>query len=246
MGAQTQPRFGTEGGRDLPPRRSVTAGRELPPRPMAAAGAGLTLPATPARIVDPVATAVASVQAPPAATLTAPLPAAVALSASRPDPRPMRYVYGASALAAVSVVAVGLVKPDFSSEPTSDAAAPAQSEEAADQPRRDREVEHVVRYVQLRPGQRAPEGATVVSRDELPNRVLRSLSLDSAAGPAGTRNTARDSQDGPGQNAQRSRDRAAPPPARDRDAAPPARDQAAPPPAREPAPPRVTTRQSGG
>jgi hypothetical protein len=76
----------------------------------------------------------------------------------RPDPRPMRLAYGAGALAALSVMSVGLVH--FSSAPA------ATEVTASDAPLADPpqiEVRHVIRYIHLKSGEVAPPGATVIT-----------------------------------------------------------------------------------
>jgi hypothetical protein len=79
----------------------------------------------------------------------------------------MRFVYGAGAVAAMSVMAVGLVQPDFaatadqsgaSGSPTADPNAVAQVPAGVT-------VRHVTQYVHLQPGQTAPPGATVIAAD---------------------------------------------------------------------------------
>lgn len=96
----------------------------------------------------------------------------------------MRIVYGAGAVAAMSVMAVGLVQPDWTStadpgatdesyadDPGAIAALPDGKAEAGatDSTQGNGEgaanvkVRHVTRYVYLRPGQTAPPGATVIS-----------------------------------------------------------------------------------
>ena len=109
----------------------------------------------------------------------------------------MRVVYGAGAVAAMSVMAVGLVQPDWTSTadqgPTDDsyaadpgaiAALPDGKAEAglADPTSGKGEdaagvnVRHVIRYIYLRPGQTAPPGATVISATAPPPRVGRNHS----------------------------------------------------------------------
>lgn len=99
--------------------------------------------------------------------------ARAASSPSKPDARPMRVVYGAGAVAALSVMAVGLVQPDYAatadqtivSDPAADphagAAAPANGD-----------VRHVTRYIYLKPGQTAPPGATVIAANAPKPRVV--------------------------------------------------------------------------
>jgi len=104
----------------------------------------------------------------------------------------MRVVYGAGAVAAMSIMAVGLVQPDWTStadqgatddsyadDPGAIAVLPDGKAEAgfAD-PTSGKgsagvKVRHVTRYIYLRPGQTAPPGATVISATTPPGRVGR-------------------------------------------------------------------------
>src|SRR6187401_2487117 len=85
---------------------------------------------------------------------------------ARPDPRPMRIVYGAGAIAAVSVMTVGLVQPAWDASADSFAPNAPQNQggaqnavgasgqrgaAATDQPAPDALVRHVIKYVQLKP-----------------------------------------------------------------------------------------------
>ena len=84
----------------------------------------------------------------------------------KPDPRPARLMLGAGALAAVAVVAAGLV--DFP---------PAVPEEPLPAlPRAEvakvETVERPVRYVRLKPGQKAPKGAKVIKEAAPAPRVV--------------------------------------------------------------------------
>jgi len=93
----------------------------------------------------------------------------------------MRVVYGAGAVAVASVMAVGLVQPDFTAtadqQPSNDpnAGTQGQGQDAANagngQGRNSQsgnsgqanvQVQHVTKYIQLKPGQTAPRGATVI------------------------------------------------------------------------------------
>ncbi|HYI22011.1 MAG TPA: hypothetical protein VEX62_05165 [Candidatus Limnocylindrales bacterium] len=161
----------------------------------------------------------------------------------------MRVVYGAGAVAAVSVMAVGLFKPDFgatadqlvnqedaSSTDVQALGESAGTEEARDGARRDRDrsTRRVVRYVYLSPGERAPRGAEVISTDEAARRLgAEPETRPNASRSNDTRQPNRPSQ--PAANSNRSADRGG------SDAQ---NNQPAPNP-RPPAPP-VTTRQSGG
>ena len=101
---------------------------------------------------------------------------------SKPDARPMRFVYGAGAVAAMSVMAVGLVQPDFAatadqpagSDPTADPNAVAQAPSTT--------VRHVTQYIQLKPGQTAPPGAKVIAANAPTPRVV--VTHNAPSGPA--------------------------------------------------------------
>ncbi len=80
----------------------------------------------------------------------------------------MRIVYGAGAVAALSVLTVNLVQPSFGTSATEQpAAADAQSPAAVAASDPSVTVRHVTRYVQLKRGQRAPRGATVIRPGEV-------------------------------------------------------------------------------
>jgi hypothetical protein len=99
-------------------------------------------------------------------------PARTGSRQSKPDARPMRFVYGAGAVAAMSVMAVSLVQPDFAAtadqtgatDPTADPNAVEQAPPAT--------VQHVTQYIQLKPGQTAPPGATVIAANAPTPRVV--------------------------------------------------------------------------
>jgi len=105
----------------------------------------------------------------------------------------MRVVYGAGAVAVASVMAVGLVQPDFSA--TADpqqtnapnvadantgqdgATGTGNGQGRTDQsgngnPQANVQVKHVVRYIHLKPGQTAPPGATVITPGQPTPRVV--------------------------------------------------------------------------
>ena len=167
---------------------SLTSGRELPPR---------------ARNVASDAVGAAPADIPRASRSREgiehrPVPARpgggpVRRPTNRPDARPMRIVYGAGAVAAVSIMAVGLVQPDWTStadpgqtddsvNPTDDPGAIAVLSDGTDpgQPDptgtsadgRGGKVRHVIRYIYLKPGQTAPPGATVISASPPPPRIV--------------------------------------------------------------------------
>lgn len=84
----------------------------------------------------------------------------------KPDPRPARLMLGAGALAAVTVVAAGLVDfPPAAAEELPPAAARAglSTTEKAKRP---------VTYVRLKPGQKAPKGARVIKAAAPTPRVV--------------------------------------------------------------------------
>ena len=93
-------------------------------------------------------------------------PTARAPGRDKPDPRPARLMLGAGALAAVTVVGAGLV--DFP---------PAAAEEPASAPAiagvaQDEQVKRPVKYVRLKPGQKAPKGARVIKEAAPTPRVV--------------------------------------------------------------------------
>ena len=93
-------------------------------------------------------------------------PPAPAPGRDKPDPRPARLMLGAGALAAVTVVGAGLV--DFP---------PAQAEEPLSAPAKagvaqGEQVKRPVRYVRLKPGQKAPKGARVIKEAAPTPRVV--------------------------------------------------------------------------
>jgi hypothetical protein len=92
----------------------------------------------------------------PAPTAIGPAPAG---PKQRPDPRPMRL-----AIAAVSIMSAGLVRfPAPSGDAIAADGAAAVSIEILATARPEVIVKHKVRYVQLKPGERAPKGAKVIS-----------------------------------------------------------------------------------
>ncbi len=239
--ADRQPGWRTA-NRPLPPRPAERTGVQ----PVAMQPASITAPAAPLPAVAVAAAEVAPSSIPalaeaasasggplpprpvrprapaPAAARPAPAPRTAPSAPSgkrRPDAKPMRIVYGAGALAAASVMTVGLVQPDFGAQSDQEPGAVPEQDELAgtDAGGRPRREQRVVRYVFLRPNQDAPSGARVIS-----------------AGEAAERGVAV-----PGRARQRSRD--ANQPAR---AAQPPDAQPQPQPRPRPAPP-VRTHQSG-
>jgi hypothetical protein len=152
--------------------------RPLPPRRPASAAAGTGSPDHGPVSERPLPPRPAAAARPDAATVArAPRPAAV--RPGRPDPRPMRVVYGASAVAVAGVITAGLFQPvttPAAADSTTDPLA-AQSGIAsgvADQvaPAPDVVVTHVIKYIHLKPGQTAPPGATVITPDAPAPRVV--------------------------------------------------------------------------
>jgi hypothetical protein len=86
----------------------------------------------------------------------------------------MRFVYGAGAVAAMSVMAVGLVQPDFAATAdqtgTSDGA--TVDPNAVAQAPGSVAVRHVTQYIHLKPGETAPPGATVIAANAPTPRVV--------------------------------------------------------------------------
>ncbi|MFN8619405.1 MAG: hypothetical protein U0869_01500 [Chloroflexota bacterium] len=100
----------------------------------------------------------------------APRPAAAQAPRQKPDPRPMRLGLAAGAIAALSVMAAGLVRfpsadPATIADDTTAAAVDAPAVAAV-------QVEKRIRYVQLKPGQKAPPGARVIDAAQPTPRVV--------------------------------------------------------------------------
>ena len=154
----------------------------------------------------------------------------------------MRWAFGAGAVAAVSILTVGFVKPDFATPDETVAAndnGTQRSAPAASQ-RSQARVKRVTRYVYLERGERAPRGATVIDADQAPGR-RKAPRADLPENPQ-AQNTARNDQPANNQptNNQPLTNR---PPANNQ----PANNQpAADPQPRPEPPPRTTTHQSGG
>ena len=113
----------------------------------------------------------------------------------------MRVVYGAGAVAVASVIAVGLVQPDFTAtadqQATTDPnlADQGQNQQVADagngngNGRTDQsnnsgttntQVKHVTKYIHLKPGQTAPPGATVIQPGQPTPKVVTANNPGSA------------------------------------------------------------------
>jgi hypothetical protein len=84
----------------------------------------------------------------------------------RPDPRPLRLALGITSLAAATAMTTAIVRPTASIDVN---ASSAPSPEAS----RSVQIRHVTQYVQLKPGETAPPGATVVQKpDPSPRTVI--------------------------------------------------------------------------
>ena len=93
-------------------------------------------------------------------------PQAKGRSRDKPDPRPARLMLGAGALAAVTVVGAGLV--DF---PSAVAEEPLPAPATAEVTQAEK-VKRPVKYVRLKPGQKAPKGAKVIKETAPSPRVV--------------------------------------------------------------------------
>ncbi len=93
-------------------------------------------------------------------------PPARGLRRDKPDPRPARLMLGAAALAAVTVVGAGLV--DF---PPAVAEEPLPAPAKAGVTKVDK-VKQPIKYVRLKPGQKAPKGAKVIKEAAPTPRVV--------------------------------------------------------------------------
>jgi hypothetical protein len=97
---------------------------------------------------------------------------------SRPDPRPARLMVSGTALAALSLIVAGLVRP-----PTA-AVAPTRTSQSQTDRERSVNAERRVRYVRLKPGQEAPPGARVIHEAApTPRVVVRSVPAPSQRTP---------------------------------------------------------------
>jgi len=103
----------------------------------------------------------------------------------------MRLGLGAGAIAALSIMAAGLIR-----FPVADPPVDAQDQQVAQVAvRRPERTEKRVRYVQLTPGQKAPKGATVIDATApTPRIVVRTVQVQAPAArvkPAKTRQSGR-------------------------------------------------------
>lgn len=106
----------------------------------------------------------------------------------RPDSRPARLMMGAGAIAAVTVIGAGLV--DYPMAGAEQPAAPDQVPAV-----KTAQVEREVRYVRLKPGQKAPKGAKVIREAAPTPRVIVRRVVVQAQSPS-TRPVARSRQSG--------------------------------------------------
>lgn len=112
----------------------------------------------------------------------------------KPDARPARLMMGAGALAAVTIVGAGLV--DFPSAVAEvPAVAPATTAGDTAGTTNTKKVERPVRYVRLKPGQKAPKGAKVIREAApTPRIVVQRIVTTTPSQPA--RSVARSRQSG--------------------------------------------------
>jgi hypothetical protein len=101
---------------------------------------------------------------------------------SRPDPRPARLMIGAGAVAAAAFVAAGLVH-----FPVTDEVVTAASTAPGTEKARATNEKRPVRYVRLKPGQKAPPGAKVIREAAPKPRVV--VRLVAPAASTATRTT---------------------------------------------------------
>jgi hypothetical protein len=112
----------------------------------------------------------------PVLPVTRPVPpvteARVARAHVKPNPLPSRLAVGAGALAAVSVIAAGIGQ--LSSEPSAvlPPVEPATTTLAAAVPDSQTRVVRPIRYVKLKPGEKAPAGAKVIQQKAPAPRVV--------------------------------------------------------------------------
>lgn len=138
----------------------------------------------------------------PAAAATRPPGPAQAAPKARPDPRPTRVALGASTIAAVSIMAAGLVRSPVppAEGAADDPAVEALTTEVIATARPEVRVKHRTVYVQLKRGQKAPKGARVIEGTAPPPRVvvtrIRSKPATTRQVPSKPRRVARTRQSG--------------------------------------------------
>lgn len=93
---------------------------------------------------------------------------------AKPDARPMRLAYAAGGVAALSAMAAGLVHIGGATGVSPiDNAAVAAADTATHPPvTRSVNIQHVINYVHLKPGQQAPPGARVITPNAPAPRVV--------------------------------------------------------------------------
>ena len=107
---------------------------------------------------------------------------------AKPDPRPARMMVGAGALAAMTVIGAGLVRFPVAADELVAVESKGSDRAEARQPKATRtritSAKRQVRYVRLKPGQRAPRGAKVI-REAAPTPRVVILRVAQAAPAAG-------------------------------------------------------------
>ncbi len=118
-----------------------------------------------------------------------PRPSNTRAARGRPSAQPVRWALGAAAIAALTVIGAGLVRfPVAADDPV--ASAP-QDEKTASPAKGERPV----RYVRLKPGQKAPKGARVI-REAAPTPRVVVRRVTSPAQPQKVRSVTRTKQSG--------------------------------------------------
>lgn len=84
----------------------------------------------------------------------------------------MRVAMGIGAITAISVMGAGFVRPSWSVTDASVADPVDQSGQSAQVGTADVRVNHVIRYVKLKPGQKAPPGAKVINAKDPAPRIV--------------------------------------------------------------------------
>lgn len=90
---------------------------------------------------------------------------------ARPDPGPMRFTLGLTGLIAATAMATSIIRPPMTA-PVEAPVIPTDAPPVATTQPQPLVVRHVTRYVQLKPGETAPPGATVVQKPDPSPRVV--------------------------------------------------------------------------
>jgi hypothetical protein len=122
----------------------------------------------------------------PGTQTTRPLPpvteARVTRPHGRPNPLPSRLAVGAGALAAVSVIAAGIGRLPAAPPAALPPVEPVSGALTAAAPVQQTRVERPIRYVKLKPGEKAPAGAKVIqAKAPAPRVVVQWVSSGSSA-----------------------------------------------------------------